>query len=109
MADNGTCAANDDCCSGNCDNSGYCFTPDTTCIEDGGLCQAGRYCCSGADCAAGGHCPTSEVSTLPDTGAGHDDGRGAASSLITPIAALGAAAVVGARRLRHPVEDKPSA
>ncbi len=101
--DDGACASDSDCCSGSCDTSGYCFTPDNTCIEDGGLCQAGRYCCSGLDCAPGGHCPSSTVSTMPDTGAG--DPHDPASALIAPVAVLGVAAVVGARRLRSTASD----
>jgi hypothetical protein len=104
LADDEVCTAGADCCSGYCDNAGYCSTPENTCIEDGGLCQAGRYCCSGLDCAPGGHCPASDVSVLPATGAG-DGGHGSAAGLITPIAALGAAALVGARRLRTGAQD----
>lgn len=129
--DDGACSADTECCSGSCDDSGYCYTPADTCIEDGGLCQAGRYCCSGLDCAPGGHCPAaqciadgdlcqagvyccsgldcapgghcpnSSVSTLPATGAGPGSTSDSTSSLITPVAAIAAAAVVvGARRLR---------
>lgn len=107
--DDGDCASDGDCCSGHCDDSGSCYTPDNTCIEDGGLCQAGRYCCSGLDCAPGGHCPTSTVSTLPDTGAGSGGSSDSTSNLIVPIAALGAAAVVGARRLRSTAPDDTGA
>lgn len=109
VADNGTCTSGDECCSGNCDDSGYCYTAENTCIEDGGLCEAGRYCCSGLDCAPGGHCPTSEVSTLPATGSGSGGGNGATSELIAPVAILGAAAVVGARRLRGSGTNETSA
>jgi metal-dependent amidase/aminoacylase/carboxypeptidase family protein len=49
------------------------------------------------------------VSTLPDTGAGHGDGHDSAAALIVPAAALGAAAVIGARRLRQPVEEETGA
>jgi hypothetical protein len=107
--DDGSCTADADCCSGSCDDSGACSTPDTTCIEDGGLCQAGLYCCSGLDCAPGGHCPSSTVSTLPDTGAGSGGSSDSISSLIMPVAALGAAAVVGARRIRSTTPDDTNA
>lgn len=107
--DNGTCTSDDECCSGSCDNSGYCYTPENSCIEDGGLCQAGRYCCSGEDCAPGGHCPVSETVVLPATGTGIGGGHDSASSLTVPIATLGAAAVVAARRLRSSPEDQTSA
>ncbi len=109
IEDDGTCSDDTECCSGNCDNSGYCFTPDYSCIEDGGLCQAGRYCCSGADCDTTGHCPISEVSVLPATGSGADGGQSSASGLVAPMVALGAAAVIGARRLRSTAQDDASA
>ncbi len=106
LVDGDACSQGRDCCSGNCDGTtGYCYTPDeAVCLVDGDACSQGRDCCSGNCDATTGYCYTPTANVMPATGAGtSDDGTG--MSLIAPVAVLGAAAIVGARRLRTPSQN----
>ena len=105
VADGDPCTDGSECCGGACSASmGVCVTMDE-CLADGQACSAGGDCCSGNCDATTGYCftPTTE---LPGTGSGSD--LETSASLLLPAAALGAAAVVGARRLRQPVQEDES-
>lgn len=107
VADGDPCTDGSECCGGACSASmGVCVTMDGQCLADGQACSAGADCCSGNCDATTGYCFTPAATTLPATGSG-SDGTTAASMLI-PAAALGAAAVVGARRLRAPAQESGS-
>ncbi len=106
VADGDPCTDGSQCCGGACSASmGVCVTMDE-CVADGQTCSAGTDCCSGNCDASSGTCFTPPATVLPATGAGSDGDTTA--SMLLPVAGLGAAAVVGARRLRTPVQDHSS-
>ncbi|HET9659116.1 MAG TPA: hypothetical protein VFP05_02225 [Thermomicrobiales bacterium] len=106
VADGDPCTDGSECCGGACSASmGVCVTMDGQCLADGQACSAGSDCCSGNCDASTGYCFT-PTTTLPGTGSGSN--RGTSASLLVPAAALGAAAVIGARRMRTPAHDEAS-
>ena len=106
VADGDPCTDGSECCGGACSASiGVCVTMDDECVADGGACAAGSDCCSGNCDASTGYCFT-PTTTLPATGSG--TGQDSAASMVLPAAALGAAAIVGARRLRTASQDEPT-
>ena len=106
VADGDPCTDGSECCGGACSASlGVCVTMDE-CVADGQACSVATDCCSGNCDASSGTCFTPAATTLPATGSGRD-GETTASMLL-PAAALGAAAVIGARRLRGPAQESSS-
>jgi hypothetical protein len=122
------CTADADCCSGVCSNY-YCTAPEApaapACMNDGDACAADSDCCSGSCDPSSGACftpaavdtstdapadTTTDTTadpaavTLPVTGAGPT--AESENNWIIPVAGAGvAAAILGARRLRH--TDEP--
>ncbi|MCA9860232.1 MAG: hypothetical protein KC438_10940 [Thermomicrobiales bacterium] len=104
VPDGEACTDGAECCGGACSASlGVCVTMDDTCLPDGEACAAGEECCSGNCDETDSVCFT-PLTTLPATGAG--DGGTSDPSVIVPAAVLGAAAVIGARRVRSMAPDE---
>lgn len=115
LNDGEPCFENADCCSEICDaTSGTCVASGE-CRADGEACEAGRDCCSGNCDATTGYCGvaaqpagTGGTTSLPASGSGSSLSQD--SSLVVPLAAVGAAAaVLGARRMRGAAQDETQA
>lgn len=118
LADGEMCESGEDCCSGTCDDAtGFCIaTVEITCVVDGEICESDEDCCSGNCDVTIGVCytPDEAVSTTDSTGVGgttlpatgSGTGLDTATSAIVPAAALGAAAIIGAHRMRKNAENE---